>query len=125
MRFPSSLIKVYEFSIITVDDKSKSDSMCLFFPKLRDTLFTEKPAITINLIPRPQSYENEVMSVEDYTETGNYLSITRLVLSVLTVTIVAKRHSLETAFFLKGVPLQRGNYRERITSRKVSLFLTS
>ena len=99
VRFPSSLIKVYEFSIITVDDKSKSDSMCLFFPKLRDTLFTEKPAITINLIPRPQSYENEVMSVEDYTERGNYLSITRLVLSVLNVTIVAKRHILETAFF--------------------------
>ena len=39
------------------------------------------------------------MSVEDYTETGNYLSMTRLVLSVLTVTIVAERHILETALF--------------------------
>ena len=39
------------------------------------------------------------MSVADYTETGNYLSMTRLVLSVLTVTIVAERHILETALF--------------------------
>ena len=31
--------------------------------------------------------------------TANYLSITRLVLSVLAVTIVAERHILETAFF--------------------------
>ena len=102
MRFPSSLIKVDEFSIITIDDKSKSDSMCLFFPKLRDTLFTEKPAITINLIPGPQSYENEVMSVEDYSETGNYLSITRLVLSVLTVAHSCKTtQSGDSILFLK------------------------
>ena len=73
--------------------------MCLFFPKLRDTLFTEKLAITINFVPGPQSYQNEVTSVEDYTETGNYPSITRLILSVLTVTMVAKRHILETALF--------------------------
>ena len=39
------------------------------------------------------------MSVDDYTETGNSLSITRLVLSVLAVTIVAERHILGTAFF--------------------------
>ena len=41
------------------------------------------------------------MSVEDYTETGNYLSMTRLVLSVLPVTIVAERHIQETALFFK------------------------
>lgn len=94
-----SLQRECEFSIITIDDKSKSGSMCLFFPKLRDTLFTEKLAITINFVPGPQSYQNEVTSVEDYTETGNYPSITRLILSVLTVTMVAKRHILETALF--------------------------
>ena len=34
---PPRWSKFYEFSIITVDDKSKSHSMCLCFPKLVDT----------------------------------------------------------------------------------------
>ena len=40
--------------IITADDKSKSDSLCLLFPKLRDALFPEKPAIIVNLFQFPK-----------------------------------------------------------------------
>ena len=75
---------------------SQKVTVCVCFSQKYETLFSPR---NLNLIPGPQSYENEVMSVEDYTETGNYLSITRLILSVLNVTIVAKRHILETAFF--------------------------
>ena len=32
----------------------KSDSLCLLFPKLRDALFPEKPAIIVNLFQFPK-----------------------------------------------------------------------